>query len=221
MAKKGSAPSTQSRLDIAEIREDVVLMKDGTLRAVLAVSSINFALKSDDEQTALISQYVQFLNTLDYPLEIVIHSRQLEIAAYLDKLATNEKAQANELLKVQMADYRKFVGELVQLGEIMTKSFYVVVPYSPFSDKRKSFWSRLGEALSPSRLLKLKDERFQERRRDLLQRVEYASGALQSLGLKSVLLDTQALIELFYGLYNPEVSKNEKLVPIEKLQIES
>lgn len=215
------APSTQSRLDIAEIREDVVLMKDGTLRAVLAVSSINFALKSDDEQTALISQYVQFLNTLDYPLEIVIHSRPLEIAAYLDKLVTLEKTQTNELLKVQMADYRKFVGELVQLGEIMTKSFYVVIPYSPFSDKRKSFWSRLGEAVSPARLLKLKDERFQERRQDLLQRVEYASGALQSLGLKSALLDTQALIELFYGLYNPEVSKNQKLVPIEKLQVEA
>lgn len=221
MAKKPSASSTQKYLDIAEIREGVVVMKDGTLRAVLAVSSINFALKSSEEQEALVAQYVQFLNTLDYPLQIVIHSRPLDIAPYLAKLAAREKEQTNELLRVQTADYRKFVGELVHIGDIMTKAFYIVVPYSPISDARKGFFSRLQEALSPARLLRLKGERFQERRRELMQRVEHAASALQSLGLQSVMLDTQALIELYYTLYNPEVSKSEKLTDTEKLQVEA
>ena len=221
MAKKTSAPSTQKYLDIAEIREDAVIMRDGSLRAVLAVSSINFALKSDDEQKAIISQYVQFLNTIDYPLQVVVHSRPLDIVPYLDKLAVLEKDQQNELLKIQMADYRKYVAELVSLGDIMTKAFYIVVPYSPLSDKRKGFWSRLQEAFSPAKLLSLKEERFQERRRELLQRMEHVMGSLQSLGIKSVLLETQALIELYYNLYNPEVAKNEKLVEMEKLQVEA
>ncbi|MDP3770956.1 MAG: hypothetical protein Q8R16_01495 [bacterium] len=221
MAKKTTHPSTQKYLDIAEIREDAVIMKDGTLRSVLAVSSINFALKSEDEQTAVILQYVQFVNTLDFPLQIVIHSRRLDIEPYLEKLKDLEKNQANELLKVQMADYRTYVTELVSLGDIMTKSFYVVVPYSPMSDKQKGFFARFGEAFSPARLVRLKGAKFQERRRELLQRTEHVAGSLQSMGLKSVMLDTQALIELYYRLYNPITSKGEKMVEVEKLQVES
>lgn len=221
MAKKKSrTPATQRYLDIAEIREDVVILNDGELRAVLAVSSINFALKSEDEQEALVSQYVQFLNTLEYPFQVVIHSRPIDIGIYLTKLEELEKAQQNELLKAQMADYRKFIAELVTLGEIMTKSFYIVVPYSPLSDKRKSFWSRLGDAFSPAKLLRLQEGKLRERREELMRRVDQTMSALQSLGLKAVVLDTQALIELYYGLYNPETSKQEKLVEVEKLQLE-
>lgn len=221
MAKPGARPATQKYLDIAEIREDAVIMKDGTLRSVLAVSSINFALKSDDEQTAVISQYVQFLNTLDFPLQIIIHSRRLDIEPYLEKLKGLEKQQANELLKVQMADYRTYVTELVSLGDIMTKSFYVVVPYSPLSDKRRGFFDRLGEAFSPAKLVRIKGSKFQERHEALMQRTGHVAGSLQSIGLKSVMLDTQALIELFYRLYNPLESKGEKMVEVEKLQVET
>jgi len=221
MAKKAARPSTQKHLDIAEIREDVVIMKDGTLRAVLAVSSINFALKSEDEQTAVISQYVQFLNTLDFPLQIIIHSRRLDIEPYLEKLKGLEKTQANELLKVQMADYRAYVTELVSLGDIMTKSFYVSVPYSPMTDRRRGFFDRLGEAFTPAKLVRLKGTKFQERRAELMQRTEYVAGSLQSIGLKSVTLDTQALIELFYRLYNPLESKGEKMVEVGKMQVET
>lgn len=219
-AKKPVAPATQRYLDIAEIREDVVIMKDGTLRAVLAVSSINFALKSEDEQTAVIAQYVQFLNTLEYPLQIVIQSRKLDIEPYLVKLQEFEKQQQNELLKAQMADYRNFVAELVSLGDIMTKTFYVVVLYSPLTDKRKGFFDRLGEAFSPAKLVKLRSGAFGERRQALMARVEHVMGSLQSIGLKSVTLDTQALIELFYRMYNPETSKGEKMPAVGKLQIE-
>ncbi|MDO8598722.1 MAG: hypothetical protein Q7S02_01285 [bacterium] len=221
MAKKAARPATQKYLDIAEIREDAVIMKDGTLRSVLAVSSINFALKSEDEQIAVISQYVQFLNTLEFPLQIIIHSRRLDIEPYLAKLKELEKTQKNELLKVQMADYRSYVTELVSMGDIMTKSFYVAIPYSPLSDKRRGFFDRLGEAFTPAKLVRLKGAKFQERRDALMQRTEYVSGSLQSIGLKSVMLDTQALIELFYRLYNPLESKGEKMVEIEKLQVEA
>ncbi|MFH1098628.1 MAG: hypothetical protein V1723_01765 [Candidatus Uhrbacteria bacterium] len=214
-------PSTQRYLDIAEIREDAVILKDGTLRAVLAVSSINFALKSPEEQEAIITQYVQLLNSIDFPLQIVIHSRRLDIEPYLSRLQSLEGEQPNELLKVQMADYRNFVKELVGLGDIMTKTFYVVVPYSPFTDKQKGFFSRLQETLSPVRIVALKEVRFRERRTELMQRVNHVAGALQSLGLTSALLDTQALIELYYRLYNPETSVTQKAVETENLQIET
>ena len=220
MAKKPSMPATQRYLDIASVREDVVVMRDGTLRAILAVSSINFALKSEDEQQAVIAQYIQFLNTLEFPLQIVIHSRKLDIAPYLEKLAARERDQQNELLKVQIAEYRKFVGELVELGEIMTKAFYVAIIYSPLTDRRKGFYDRLTDTLSAAKILRLQERQFQERRNVLLQRVGNIQGALGSLGLSTVLLDTQALIELFYALYNPATAANEKLPAIGDLQVE-
>ncbi|MFN7088913.1 MAG: hypothetical protein ACK4NX_03830, partial [Candidatus Paceibacteria bacterium] len=106
-----------------------VVMKDGTLRAVLLVSSINFALKSEEEQNAIIQAYIQFLNSIDHPLQIVVQSRKLDIDRYLDHLKELEKAHTNELLKMQMADYRQFVQELLEMAEIMTKRFYIVIPY--------------------------------------------------------------------------------------------
>ena len=118
--------STQQYLDIVEIREDVVMLKDGTLRAVLAVASTNFALKSEDEQNALISGYAQFLNSLDHPLQIMIQSRRLNIDEYFNRLKIAEKEQTNELLRMQITDYLSFTRELVELGEIMSKRFYVV-----------------------------------------------------------------------------------------------
>ncbi len=212
--------STRSRLDIAEIREDSVILKDGTLRAVLLVSSINFALKSEDEQNAIIAAYVSFLNALEFPLQIVIQSRKLDIDGYLEKLRQAEKIQTNELLKIQISDYREYVKELVEMGDIMSKRFYVVVPYDPLSDKRKGFWSRFGEVLRPGASLRLSGESFKRRRRDLYARVEHVQMLLSSIGLTSVILDTQSLIELYYNIYNPEMAETEKMADTEKLQVE-
>jgi hypothetical protein len=213
-------PSTRQHLDIAEIKEDVVIMKDGTVRAVLLASSINFALKSEEEQNAIISGYVQFLNGLDFPLQIVIQSRRLNIERYLDKLKEQEKNQVNELLKIQIADYRQFVGELIQMGDIMSKKFYVVVPFSPFSDKQKGFFSRFKEILTPASALKLRGEKFLKRKRDLMLRVESVATGLQSMGIQTAALDTQGLIELFYNAYNPDLVETEKLTSIDNLKIE-
>lgn len=218
--KTAGKPSTQTHLPIAEVRDGVVVLKDGTMRAVLLTSSINFALKSDDEQNALISSYVSFLNGLDFPLQIVVQSRRLQIQPYLDQLLELEKGQTNELLRLQIADYRAFVGELVEIGQIMTKRFYVVVPYDPISNRRKSFWARLKEVLKPAMTVRLKEERFFQRKRDLDLRVGQVSAGLQGMGLNVAALDTQALIELYYTSYNPEIAFAEQLGELEKLRVE-
>jgi type IV secretory pathway VirB4 component len=216
-AKPG--PATQRYLDINEIKEDVVVMKDGTLRAVLLVASINFALKSEDEQNAIIQAYISFLNSLEFPLQIVIQSRRLNVDAYLERLKQSQQEQQNELLRVQIADYRNFVTELVTLGQIMQKQFFVVVPYNPLSDKAKGFFARLQEAFTPALSLKLSEERFMQRKNALAVRLEHIQGALGSMSLKAVQLDTQSLIEMYYRVYNPELYDVEKLTDTSKLRL--
>ncbi|OGL74009.1 hypothetical protein A3F28_01280 [Candidatus Uhrbacteria bacterium RIFCSPHIGHO2_12_FULL_57_11] len=220
LAGSKPGPATQRFLDIAEIREDTVILKDGTLRAVLLVSSINFALKGEEEQEAIIAGYVGFLNALEFPLQIVIHSRKLNIEDYLIRLVEAEKTQTNELLKAQIADYRSFVGELITLGEIMAKRFYVVVPYDPFTNKRKGFFARLQEVFQPASAVRLKEKQFQERKHDLDFRIDNVVSNLGSLSVQAVRLDTQSLIELYYGVYNPDVAETQKLADVGKIQVE-
>lgn len=219
--KKSSKPSTQANLPIAEIKDGVVILKDGTLRSVLMVSSLNFALKSEDEQNAIISSYVGFLNSLDFPLQIVAQSRRLQIQPYLDKLQKIEQEQLNELLRVQIADYRAFVKELVDIGQIMSKKFYVIVPYDPLSNKKKSFFSRFKEVLKPSLGIRLKEDMFKKRKEDLDMRLRQVAGGLESMGLQVGQLDTQSLIELYYTTYNPDISFAESLQPMDKIQVEN
>lgn len=218
--KPKKRPSTQAHLPIAEIKEGVVILKDGTLRAVILVSSLNFALKSEDEQNAIISAYVGFLNSLDFPVQIVVQSRRLQIKPYLEKLRETERAQTNELLRVQTADYRAFVEELVEIGQIMTKRYYVVVPYDPLNNRRKGFWARFKEALKPGITIRLREERFQARKAELDLRVRHINGGLTGMGLTTAQLDTQALIELYYSTYNPDIAFAETLGSIGDVQIE-
>ncbi|MFH1252844.1 MAG: hypothetical protein V1664_00730 [Candidatus Uhrbacteria bacterium] len=213
-------PATQRYLDILEIRDDVVVMKDGTLRAVLMVSSINFSLKSADEQEAIVQAYMTFLNGLEYPLQIVVQSRKMNVDPYLNFLSGRQKEITNELLRNQIADYRGFVKELIEMGEIMQKRFYVSVPYNPATNKQKNFWTRFSEVLSPMVGIKLKEKQFFERREQLLERVENINGQLTSMGVGGVLLNTQSLIELFYECYNPDIFNTEKLGDIEKVRFE-
>lgn len=218
----GAKPSqaTQKYLDISEITDDAVILKDGSLRGVLLVSSMNFALKSEDEQNATIAGYVSFINSLGFPIQIVIQSRKLNIDDYIEKLKVMEKEQTNELLKMQTTEYRMYVSELIELGEIMSKRFYVIVPFNPFIAKQKKFFTRLKEALSPAALVSLKRKRFLERRKTLMQRVDLVSSSLSSMGLNAVMLTTQNLIELYYNSYNPKTAEQEKIVEVEKLRVE-
>ena len=215
-----STPSTQRFLDIAEVREDTVILKDGTMRMVMLVSSVNFALKSDDEQTAIIQGYISFLNSIDFTLQIVVQSRKLNIQGYLDKLAAIEKTQTNDLLRMQVNQYRQFIGELVELGEIMNKRFYVVVPYDPISDTKRNFFARLKSALTPTSIVKLSEDRFKKQRHELMQRVDHVMSGLNSMGLEAVVLDTQSLIELYYNTYNPVEADLAPLADINELQLD-
>jgi hypothetical protein len=211
--------STQKYLDIAEIRENTTIMRDGTLRGVILVSSINFALKSEDEQNAIIAAYVSFLNNIDFPLQIVIQSREMVIENYMRALKQKEKEQTNELLKIQTGEYINYINELIAMSKIMNKRFYIVVPYNPLSDKQKNFFGRLFDVFRPATLIKMKGEKFRIRRSELTRRITNIISGLASMGLNSVELDTQSLIELYYNSYNPVTSANQKLADINELRI--
>ncbi len=218
----GAKPGVPSQrfLDISEIKEDVVVMKDGTLRAVLLVSSINFSLKSMDEQNAIVQAYMQFLNSLDFPIQVVIQSRRMNIDEYLRKLNENERTQTNELLRRQIGDYRDYIKQLVSLAEIMQKKFFVVVPMDPVTDKQHGFFDRLSEILTPSVAIHLSDEKFRKNKESLMLRVSTIQSGLQSMSLNAAMLDTQSLIELFYTVYNPELFENQRMTNVTKLQTE-
>lgn len=220
LAKSKPGPSTERFLDIAEIRDDLVVLKDGTVRAVLLVSSINFALKSTEEQEAIIQAYMTFLNSLEYPIQIVIQSRRMNIDGYMEKLREQQRTIQNDLLSAQIEDYRNFVNELVELGQIMQKMFYLVIPYDPLTNKKKNFWTRLSEAISPAAAAKLNRKQLADRIEQLLRRVEIVQGQLNSMGLSSARLDTQGLIELYYNVYNPDLYESEKLTNIRQVNIE-
>lgn len=222
MSKPISKPGvpTQRFLDIAEIREDAVILKDGTLRAVLLVSSINFALKSMDEQQAIVQAYMQFVNSIDFPVQIVIQSRRMNIDPYIRQLNDQEKKIGNELLKRQIRDYRDFIKQLIHLGDIMQKRFYIVVPLNPATVQSKGFWQRLKEIFTPTLAMKFAEERFKKQKFELELRVNQVSGGLGSMSLSAVQLDTQSLIELFYNVYNPDLYEAQPLVDIGKLQVD-
>lgn len=212
--------STQLFLDIAEIKNDTVVLKDGTLRAVLMVSSINFALKSEEEQEALVSSYITFLNYIDFPLQIIIQSRKLDIETYIKRLDDYERSLVNELLRRQIINYKAYIKELVELGEIMTKRFFIVVPFSPIEEKGRGFWARLGTVLTPVKVIKLKQEKFEKYLHELAQRVEHVKMNITSLGLTAERLDTQGLIELYYDVYNPLVAQSQQLPDLASMRVE-
>jgi hypothetical protein len=215
------AQSTVRYLDIWEIKDNVVVLRNGTLRSVVLVSSVNFALKSDDEQTAVIQSYTSFLNSLNFTLQIVVQSRKLDIDDYLNTLKAIRKTQTNELLAMQTQEYIQYVQELVELADIMSKRFYVIVPYDPgAAGKGQNFFAKFKAIFSPTSVITLKQQKFEQYRSELQKRADYVVDGLSSVGLKAVQLDTQGLIELYYNTYNPLVSKNQKLPDLSQLRVE-
>jgi len=194
--------STQQFLEIDQIREGVILLRNKAMRGVIMVSSLNFALKSEEEQNAIIYQFQNFLNSLDFSLEIVVQSRRLNITGYLDKLKELERKQENELLKTQTAGYQKFIRDLIAGGAIMSKSFFVAVPFTlievPGMEAAKVLFKK-----RPTPTL-LSEEQFQRCKSQLWQRMEFVALGLRRCGLQCVPLNTSELIELFWSLYHPE-----------------
>lgn len=218
--KSPVTPSTQRFLDIAEIREDALVTKTGGLRAVFLVSSVNFALKSEEEQNAIIGSYVRFLNSINFPIEIVIQSRRLVLDRYLANLENLRREQPNELLRLQMGEYLSFVRELLELGDIMTKRFFVVVPLEPVSVKQsRGFLYELKKLLHPGEIIRYDRKRFAELKEALEKRAGFASSGIASIGLRVQRLDTQGLIELAYASYNPHLARLEPLPSLEQIQV--
>lgn len=208
-----SGASAQQFLAIDTIHEDIVVLKDGGLRVILMCSSLNFALKSSEEQDATIFQFQNFLNSLDFPIQFIIHSRRLNITPYLDSLRELHKNQDNELLKTQTSEYIEFIRTFVDMTNIMSKTFYVSVPFTPAIIEQKGFLSTITSTLGIGKKKTDADEtrRFDEYKNQLWQRVDATISGLQGFGIRSVPLNTEELIELFYGLYNP--TEFEKAAP--------
>jgi len=217
--KKGK-PS-QQLIRVAEIRDGVAILNDGTMRSTLMVSSVNFALKSKDEQDAIIYAYQDFLNSLDFPIQVTISSRKMDITPYLEKVKTLHEKQQNELLRLQMNEYINFVAELVKNSNIMTKTFYVTVPFSVQQSKKEGPLSKIRKSTrAAAGKYKMNDEDFEHNRAQLLQRVNQIAISLRSLGLRLVPLQTQELLELYYNMYNPNTSRNQNLHNVGQLRIQ-
>lgn len=199
---KGAAAHTALR--ITEIRDDIVIMQDGTLRAVLAVSSTNFDLKSEEEQNGIVYGYQRFLNSLDFPVQVLMQSRRLDIADYVGKLKVATSRLTNELLKMQASYYVDYITQLVQEANVMSKNFYIVIPLSQsVTPAAGGFFSKLfGSSAAKQASAKL--ENLKHYSEQLQQRIDSVSSNLSGLGLRIVRLDTGALIELYYNSYNFE-----------------
>lgn len=216
---KDNKDSVQAYLDIAEIRDNVVVLKNGGLRAVLLVSSVNFSLKSEDEQKALIGGYQSFLNSLEFPIQVVVQSRPLDLQSYITKLKGVADKQSNDLLKIQTIDYIEYIQQLLDVANIMTKRFFVVVPFTAVNVPTGGFVEKILETINPLRKTQKEVSRFDKQRSQLFQRVDIAASGLRSMGLQTVLLNTQELIELFYDIYNPEATLKKKLPDVRELSI--
>jgi type IV secretory pathway VirB4 component len=209
----GPTLSTQTYLRISEIRENTVILKNGGLRAVLKVSSINFNLKSEDEQNAIIYSYQGFLNTLEDPIQIVIRSKKLDIDKYLDDLREKATKQTNPLLQKQTTEYVEYIQKLVEYADIMSKEFYVVVPQDPYRSKNQSFVEKfLGfiNAKDSYGQIKQRRDEFDELRRKLGQKINSVKIGLENCGLKVDEITTKDLIQLFYEINNPVAARYQK-----------
>jgi hypothetical protein len=213
MAKKRS--STQRYLPIKEIRDGVIVLKNSGYRTVLMVNAINFNLKSRDEQEALMANYQNFLNSLAFPIQIVVQSRTIDLDAYIKTLEKSADQQSNPLLKTQTTEYVGFIRELIGVANIMSKTFYVIIPYET-APLATGFFSKLfGGKKLPTALTAA----FEKRKSELTERTQLVSSGLASLGLTNVQLNTQELVELFYTTYNPDTARRQKLFSVSNVDI--
>jgi len=217
----GKGSSTQQYVDVENIRDGVIVLKSGALRSILLVSSINFDLKSVDEQNAVIAQYQSFLNSLDFPVQIVVSSRRFDIRPYIDRLEDVEKQQENELLRFQISEYKIFVKNLTDVSNIMSKYFYIVIPFSPSEDEKGGLGTKLLGIFQPKKATQSTGHLFETYRSQLLQRVEHVSAVLSGTGVRVSPLNTEEIIELLYKSYNPSLFNTTVLNNVNDVDISS
>lgn len=217
---KVKAEATQAFVPIKEVRDGIVILKDGSLRALLMASSINLALKAADEQQAIIGQFQNFLNSLEFSVQFFIESRDLDIRPYIALLEDRYAQELDDLMKIQIREYIAFIKDFTQRANIMSKNFFIVVPYDPAIISRGGGVAGTLGSLLPSgnsSTATLTNEQFEQYRTQLEQRVSVIEQGLVRTGVRVVNLGTEEVIELFYKLFNPgELEKPLQVTQIGK-----
>jgi hypothetical protein len=199
MATNNTA-ATQDFVSIRDIRDGIVILKSGQICKVLLASSVNFALKSQDEQRAILFQFQNFLNTLDFSLQIYVQSRRLNIEPYLAMLAERQSNQDNDLMRVQLREYIEFIRSFTIEVDVMSKNFFVIVPYTP---NKINITQGFKGILNQGRSSMQSDVTLEEQRLQLEQRQAVVEQGLNRIGVRTIALQTDELVELFYHIYNP------------------
>ncbi|TSC58324.1 MAG: hypothetical protein Greene041662_769 [Candidatus Peregrinibacteria bacterium Greene0416_62] len=219
--KKDAHASTQRFMPIAEIRNDTVLLKNGGLRAVLQIEPLNFNLKSELEQQGIIAGYEAFVNTLTFPIQIVLRSTNVNIDPYMEQTRAQAEKQKNPLLKAQTEAYAAFIEKIVDVADIMQKRFFVIIPLDDVPGQAAKRPGLLNQFLSwisvddTGSKAGTRYRHFPEKSIQLKDRVQQVQAGLHNLGLNSRRLPTQDLIELYYQVYNPKASQEQKLKGME------
>lgn len=216
LADKNTLASTQEHMDIAEIKEGIVILKNGSMRMVMLASSINFALKSEEEQNAIVMQYQSFLNSLVFPIQIVMQSRRIDLDRYLTTLSDRLSRETNELIQIQTRDYIEFVRRLITIANIMDKKFYIVVPFSPPNMQRRGLFDKI---FNPTKITRphLGEVEFKAYKEEIAQRANVIISGLATIGVHIAALTTQQIVELYYSTYNAEESTKERLAEVGSL----
>ena len=217
--KNKNVSSTLNFLQIAEIRDSVLILRESQIRGVMAVSSTNFALKSQQEQEMIIGTFQGILNSIDFPIQIVVQNRRVNLDSYIEKLKNLQDTQMNDLLRVKMQEYIEYIQNIIREANIMEKNFYIVVGYDPITLREGIFGSFL-RALNPARIVKQKQEEFLKNRKMLMTRVDEVASKMGGLDLKVSLLNTEQLIALMYNCYNPDTTDSIRLKDISSIDVE-
>ena len=211
------ANTTQNSLLLSELREGMVIMADGSFRAVIACKSINFDLMSAREREGIEFSYQNFLNALYFPIQIFIRSQRVDIGPYLDRLEETRRGQDNMLLNVLMDDYIQFIDALAQDANIMDKSFFIVVPFFPAGDagkvmeQGKGFFDKFFSASKPAQATKIDKVSYDKAKDEIKNRVDSTISGLLQVGVQATQLNTKQLGELYYNVYNPDTAVREPL----------
>lgn len=199
-----SAKATQEFVPLKEVRDGIAILKDGSMRALVMTSSLNFALQSEDMQNSIIFQFQNFLNSLDFSIQIYIQSRRLDIKPYLAKLEERYTAQINDLMKIQTREYIEFIKSFTDSTSIMTKTFLVVVPYTPsLGSEGGNLIGSMIRKKSAVEKTKQKLQTFEEHKTQMAERVSVIEQGLSRIGLRTTQIGTEEIIELFYKIFNP------------------
>jgi len=221
---KSNPNSTQNILEIAEIRDGLVIMNDGSFRSVIMVKSINFDLMSTQEQEAVEFAYQGFLNSLYFPIQICIRTQRVDMTPYIEKLDKIRTEHDNMLLAILMDDYISYIEDLSQQTNIMNKTFYIVIPFYNTLNETKSMAQNKNFITGVTKMFNNKDQRIvinegqlEAAKTELRNRVQSVMGGLSQSGIQGLPLDTQELIELYYDTYNPDTATRQQLRDINQL----